>query len=354
MKAVRYNLLILFSVVLFSCSKENAVGQPASKLFVRAVDASLIPAIRQSGVVVKSANGVAEDMLITLKKAGVNTIRLRIWKKPSDTHSGFDEVVSFSKEIKAMGMKVWLTVHYSDWWADPGKQTKPDEWQNISFAQLKDSVYAYTKKITAEINPDYIQIGNEINNGMLWPDGSFNNINQLTQLLKQGIKAVRENSTTSKILIHYAGHQDAVSFFNKFPALDYDIIGLSYYPNWHGKDLDSLQNDLNLVGNTFNKNVVIAETSYPFTFEWNDNTGNVIGTARQILPAYPPTPQGQLDFLNKLRTIVSNTKHDIGFCYWGAEWIAFKGKNATDGSSWENQALWDFDNKALPAMQVFK
>lgn len=354
MKSVRYNLLILLSVVLFSCSKENAVSQPSTPLSIRGVDASYIPEIRISGVVTRNAAGVAEDMLTTLRNAGVNTIRLRIWKNPLNSHSGFDEVVAFSKEIKAMGMKVWLTVHYSDWWADPGKQTKPAQWQNLSFAQLKDSVYAYTKNIVAEINPDYIQIGNEINNGMLWPDGSFNNISQLTQLLEQGIKAVRDNSSTSKIMIHYAGHQDAVSFFNKFPTLDYDIIGLSYYPNWHGKNLDSLQTNLNLIGNTFNKDVVIAETSYPFTFDWNDNTGNVIGTEQQILPAYPPTAQGQLDFLNKIRDIVTGTKRGIGFCYWGAEWIAFKGKNATDGSSWENQALWDFDNKALPAMQAFK
>lgn len=354
MKSLRFNSLLFVIVVFVSCSKEPVVSQPPAQLPIRGVDASFIPEIKLSGVVTKNSNGEAEDMLTTLMNAGVNTIRLRIWKNPADGHSGFDEVASFSKEIKAKGLKVWLTVHYSDWWADPGKQTKPAEWQNVSFAQLKDSVYAYTKKITKEINPDYIQIGNEINNGMLWPDGSFTNISQLTQLLEQGIKAVRENSITSKIMIHYAGHQDAVSFFNQFPALDYDIIGLSYYPNWHGKDLDSLQNDLNLVGNTFNKEVVIAETSYPFTFEWNDNTGNVIGTAQQILPAYPATPQGQLDFLNKIRSIVSKTKHGIGFCYWGAEWIAFKGKNATDGSSWENQALWDFDNKALPAMQVFK
>lgn len=354
MKRLRFNLLLLISVVAVSCSKEHAVSQPAPQLLIRGVDASYIPEIRLYSILTKNAEGTVEDMLTTLKNAGVNTIRLRVWKKPADGHSGFDEVASFSKEIKAKGLKVWLTVHYSDWWADPGKQTKPAEWQNVSFAELKDSVYAYTKKITTEINPDYIQIGNEINNGMLWPDGSFTNINQLIQLLEQGIKAVRENSTSSKIMIHYAGHQDAVSFLNKFPTLDYDIIGLSYYPNWHGKSLDSLQNDLNLIGNTFNKDVVIAETSYPFTFQWNDNTNNVIGTSEQILPVYPATSQGQLDFLNKIRTIVSNSKHGAGFCYWGAEWIAFKGKNATDGSTWENQALWDFDNKALPAMQAFK
>ena len=136
---MRYYLLLSVVVVFFSCSKENAVSQPSTELVIRGVDASYIPEIRSSGVVTKNSNGAAEDMLTTLKNAGVNTIRLRLWKKPSDGHSGFEEVSKFAKEIKAAGLKVWLTVHYSDWWADPGKQTKPAQWNGISFNQLKDS-----------------------------------------------------------------------------------------------------------------------------------------------------------------------------------------------------------------------
>jgi arabinogalactan endo-1,4-beta-galactosidase len=348
--------IFLFTAVgiFFSCGKEPATSQSAKILTIKSVDASFIPEIRLAGIITKNINGQPEDMLVTFKNAGINTIRLRIWKTPVGGHSGFDEVKTLSNEIKNKGMKVWLTVHYSDTWADPGSQVKPAEWNTASFAQLKDSVYNYTKKIVTEINPDYIQIGNEINNGMLWPDGSYNNPAQLTGLLQQGIKAVRDNAANTKIMLHYAGVDNAVPFFKNFNTLDYDIIALSYYPNWHGKNLANVQTRLNTLDSTFNKEIVIGETSYPFTFGFNDYTNNVIGSQDQVLTEYPATVQGQKDFLIKIKQIVTNVPKAIGFCYWGAEWIGFKGSTATDGSSWENQALWDFNNQALPAMEVFK
>lgn len=199
-------------------------------------------------------------MLATLKAAGVNTIRLRLWKNPADGHSGFNEVKAFAQEIKNGGMKVWLTVHYSDTWAGPGKQTKPAVWNGINYMQLKDSVYAYTKKIVMEINPDYIQIGNEINSGFLWPDGNLNNRSQMLELLSKGIKAVRDNSAGTKIMLHNAGIDNAGFLFGIFTGLDYDIIGLSYYPIYHGKNLTTVQTTLNSLGTQFNKDIVIAET----------------------------------------------------------------------------------------------
>jgi arabinogalactan endo-1,4-beta-galactosidase len=292
-------------------------------------------------------------MLTTLKNAGVNTIRLRIWNNPSDEHSGLEEVKLFSNEIKKMGLKVWLTINYSDTWADPGAQAKPMAWNNLSFALLKDSVYNFTTKIATEIKPDYVQIGNEINNGFLWPDGNFSNANQLFDLLNEGVKSIRLNLPFTKIIIHYAGFEKADYFYSKLVNLDYDIIGLSYYPLWHGKSLDTLQAQLQALSLKYNKNILIAETSYPFTFGWNDWTNNIIGDSSQILYEYAATANGQKEYLDKIKTIVLNIPKGIGFAYWGAEFIAFKGNEAKNGSSWENQALWDFDNKALPAMNVF-
>lgn len=345
----------LFFILLFiACNKsENKFIQVEKPFFIKGVDASFIPEIRLSNMITKNANGQVEDMLLTLKNAGVNTLRLRIWNNPVKEHSGLEEVKNFSNEIKNLGLKVWLTIHYSDTWADPGAQTKPNDWNGLTFVQLKDSMRNYTSKIANEIKPDYIQIGNEINNGFLWPEGSSLNTMQMLELLKEGVKAVKENSPQTKIIIHYAGYDKADYFYSQLSNLDYDIIGLSYYPNWHGKSLDTLQMQLLSLSSKFNKPILIAETAYPFTYGWNDWTNNIIGDSSQILPQFTASIQGQKDYLNQIKFIISNTPNGIGFAYWGAEFISFKGSEAKNGSSWENQAFWDFSNKALPVMSVF-
>jgi arabinogalactan endo-1,4-beta-galactosidase len=360
-KSYTYNLIYIFvfATSVASCKKkiktDDAVITTENKLLVvRAFDLSFLPEIRQSGIITKNEIGQAEDMLTTLKKNGVNTIRLRLWHTPQNIHSSFEEVKNFSQEIKNNGMKVWLTVHYSDNWADPGKQTKPTAWNNLALAQLKDSVYNYTQKIITEMQPDFIQIGNEINSGLLWPEGNISNTSQMLDLLKQGIKAVRDNSTTTKILLHYAGHKDASTFFENFKTTDYDIIALSYYAWWHGKDLNALESNLNTLGQTYNKPILIAETAYPFTYAWNDWTNNQIGDSSQILPEFKATSEGQKAYLNKMKSLITNSNRGIGLCYWGGEWIAFKGPTASNGSSWENLALWDFYNKALPALSIYQ
>ena len=132
-----------------------------------------------------------------LKKEGINTIRLRLWVDPSNGHSGFQEVLTFSNELKAQGFKVWLSLHYSDTWADPGQQSPPQHWQNLSFEALADSVYDYTEKVVAEIRPDYIQLGNEINSGLLHPYGHItDNREDFLQLLEQSSAAVRAPPVT--------------------------------------------------------------------------------------------------------------------------------------------------------------
>jgi arabinogalactan endo-1,4-beta-galactosidase len=129
---------------------------------------------------------------------------------------------------------------------------------------------------------------------------------------------------------------------------------LSYYPIWHGKDLNVLKQKLNMLGSTHSKEILIAETAYPFTLGWNDWTNNIVGLEEQlILPDFQPTPEGQKSFLMAIRNTILETGKGIGFCYWGAELVAWKGPEAADGSPWENQALFDFENNALPALKVF-
>lgn len=346
----------LLALSLFSCSSdENNTTEPpvVTDDFIRAADMSYLPLIESEGTIYKH-NNVAEDAITTLKNAGCNAIRIRVWKNPADGHSGLAEVKTFAQRVKTAGLKVWLTVHYSDTWADPGSQTKPVAWQSMDFNTLKTSVTNYTTEIMTEINPDIIQIGNETNDGMLWPEGKLStNESQYLQLVSAASAAIRAKSSTAKIMLHFAGITGSDWYFNKVSAIDYDYIGLSYYPIHHGKSLVALQNTMNSLGRLHNKKVIIAETSYPFTFGYNDYTNNVVGLESQIIPAFPATNNGQKGFLSAIKNTVKQSSHGIGFCYWGSEWVAFRGPTAANGSSWENQALWDFTNNSLPVMDVF-
>lgn len=348
-------LSILFAFTLFSCSSGSDSNDPPieEEEFIRAADMSFLPLIESEGTVYKH-NNVAQDPITTLKNAGCNTIRIRLWKDPADGHSGLTKVKALAQRVKAAGLKVWLTVHYSDTWADPGHQDKPVAWQSMDFNALKAAVTTYTNQIMTEINPDIIQIGNETNDGMLWPEGKLStNESQYLQLVTAATTAVRSRSTTTKIMLHFAGITDSDWYFSKVASIDYDYIGMSYYPIYHGTSLVTLQNKMNALGQLYDKKVLIAETAYPFTLNWNDYTNNIIGLDNQIIPAFPATNDGQKGYLSAIKNTTKQSSHGLGFCYWGAEWVAFRGPTATNGSTWENQALWDFTNNALPVMDAF-
>jgi arabinogalactan endo-1,4-beta-galactosidase len=350
--------VFLIFLIFISCNKDDA-HRPApeneNSTFISAVDISSYPEISNAHPAFYNLQGKQQDILTILKNNGVNTIRLRLWVNPSDEHSGFDEVRQFSSTLKTRGFKTWLTLHYSDTWADPAQQVTPAQWNGISFTQLKDSVYNYTKTIVTELEPDYIQIGNEINPGFLHPYGHItDNFQQFITLMDTAIAAVRSHADEAEIIIHFAGLEGAEWYYNQVRVLDYDIIGLSYYPIWHGKSLSKLQKTMRDLSNTHDKKIVIAETAYPFTLAWNDWTDNIVGLEEQlILPEYPASPEGQRDFIKQIIKLTRELKNGVGFCYWGAELIAWKGNESTDASPWENQALFDFENKALPVLGEF-
>jgi len=324
--------------------------------FISAVDISSFPELSSANPIFYDLEGEQKDFLEIIKENGVNTIRLRLWVNPENEHSGYKEVIRFSKTLKSYGFKTWLTLHYSDTWADPAHQVTPITWQNINFSDLKDSVYNYTKRVMEELEPNYIQIGNEINTGFLHPSGHVSSNNkQFIELINSGIDAVRSSSDRIKIILHYAGIEGADWFFKQVTEIDYDIIGLSYYPKWHGKSLNNLKLKIQSLSETYNKGIVIAETAYPFTLNWNDWTNNIVGLEEQlILPEYPADPEGQREFIKEIINLTKSIEHGAGFCYWGAELIAWKGNQAVDASPWENQALFNFDNKALPVLREFK
>ncbi|OYU82297.1 MAG: arabinogalactan endo-1,4-beta-galactosidase [Flavobacterium sp. BFFFF1] len=349
-------LLAFFMLALLNaCSGDDKKTEenPISEVFIRASDMSTLPEAESAGAVYKN-DSQTEDALATLKNAGCNTIRIRLWKDPANAHSGMTEVKALAQRVKNLGMKVWLTVHYSDTWADPGNQTTPTAWQNLSFTDLKAAVSAYTSTVLSEIHPDIFQIGNETNDGFLWPKGKLTtNENQYLELVNAASATIRAEAPNTKIMLHFAGLTSADWFFGKVSSVDYDYIGLSYYPVWHGKSLTDVRNTIDALGAAYGKKVIIAETAYPFTLGWEDYTNNIVGLDNQLIPAFQATPAGQKSFLSSLKNTVKASTAGFGFAYWGGEWISFRGDQATNGSSFENQALWDFDNNALPVMDAF-
>jgi arabinogalactan endo-1,4-beta-galactosidase len=342
-----------------SCTKDtnqptNPEPQPPG-FFIRGADLSLLPEIEAAGVELKDQNGNPGSMLDILKQAGLNTVRIRLWHSPQSPTSGLSQVAKMAAQVKAKGLKVWLCIHYSDTWADPGQQKMPTAWNGLSGQVLQDSIRNYTLRVVGLIQPDYVQAGNEVNDGMLWPAGRISTGGDFYNLLATAHKAIREAAPEARILVHYAGVSGSVQFFSQLQSrkIDYDIAGLSYYPYYHGKDLDYAASVLKAIGNSTGKAVVIAEVAYPFTLGWADNTHNLIGEEGQLVEGYPATPEGQKNFMMKIREMSSAFTLGAGFCYWGGEWVAYKGNQSTDGSGWENQALFDFDFKALPVQTVF-
>jgi arabinogalactan endo-1,4-beta-galactosidase len=366
-------ILLGFVIVFCACSKSSGPDPVTPPLppvlaalnpdFIRGVDLSFTPEILLAGTVFKD-NNQPKDLVQLFKDKGFNTVRLRVWHTPVDAHSGLAEVVEFAKNLNAKGFNIWLDIHYSDTWADPANQTKPVAWKNASFTDLKDSVYQYTSRTiqafkSAGITLKLVQIGNETNSGFLWDlgkvGGSFDsNWGNYALLMKEGIRAVKDISSTTKTMIHLAGYDSADWFFGNLAAqnVSYDYIGVSYYPVWHGKSLDVLSTTLTSLTNKYQKPIIIAETSYPFTLSWNDYTNNIVGTTSQLIPAYDATPDGQNAYTKALIDLMRKlpNQQGQGICWWAPEWVSFKGATATNGSTAENLTLFDFSNNALPAL----
>ncbi|MES2656805.1 MAG: glycosyl hydrolase 53 family protein [Bacteroidota bacterium] len=362
---MRNLLYALIWPILFACNKEsNTVSINSEKPnIINALDLSFTPLMEQNNVLYYK-DSTAVPILNLVHNKGINTIRVRLWNNPVNTQSALPEVMDFAKRIKVAGMQFWLDFHYSDTWADPGSQTTPKAWNNLPLLLLKDSIYQYTKRTLRALKlqnaaPDYIQVGNEINNGFLWPVGRINsfadsNNVHLAELLIEAIKACKEELPQTKIMIHYAGYAGAREYFQMLinSHVQFDIVGISYYPWWHGNKWNDLDIALSYLS-TLYKPIVIAETAYPFTMLWNDWTTNVLGDSTNLIAGLKADVNGQANFIRELKKIVvknQSVNTNYGMCYWAPEWVAYKGAMATDGSPWENLTLFDFKNKALPAL----
>jgi arabinogalactan endo-1,4-beta-galactosidase len=339
-------------------------AQDSTDSFIRGVDISFTPEIEHYGGTYYS-NGVATDVLDIFKQNGVNYVRLRIWHTPTDGWCGLDSTLAYALRVKERGFKFLLDFHYSDWWADPGKQNKPSAWVNASYTALKDSVYTYTKNVIEAFKnqntlPDMVQIGNEITAGMLWPDGkiSVGGWGQFAELVKQGIQGAKDGAqdSTMKIMIHIdrgGDNSTARWFFDnlKTQGVQFDDIGLSYYPFWHGS-LATVQANVNDLATRYGKDVVLVEIAYPWTTSSvNDGMGN-IGIDPSTLPkGYAISAQGQKAFIATVSKIMKEVPNNRGkgFFYWEPAYISVP----PIGSSWEHLTTFDFSGNATTGIKGF-
>lgn len=370
----KYLCLIWFAF-LTSCStdKTDEITNeiPEIQTFYKGMDLSFQMELESYNLPYKDQNNNAIQVLPFVKQNGCNLVRLKIWHTPLDSQNTLAKVKAYALKIKANQMDFLLDFHYSDYWADPSNQTPPIAWQNLTQTQIRQEIYSYTKNVLNELKeqgtlPKIVQIGNETDSGFLWNYGKvWNQFNDnwpnLAELYRKSAQAIREvGGNNTKIMLHHSSVENSIYYFNELSPfnLDYDIIGISYYPQFQIKDLNVVQTKLNSLALTFNKDIMMVEVAYPFTLSYNDNTTNFIGFSNQILPEYSATPEGQKNFILRMISILKNipNKRGIGFCYWAPEWVAFSGNEntSTNGSSWENQCLWDFNLKALPAIEVFQ
>ena len=348
---------------------ELVPGQTA--LSILGADISSLKKSEDLGGIYKDASGTPMDALQILNDNGLNYARLRVWLDPADGYHNKAEILEMAARLKKQDIKLLVDFHYSDNWADPGKQIKPVAWKDYDFEQLKKAVYDHTYDVCSSLvaqgtPPDMVQVGNEINAGMLWPDGHTYdppNWDNLAQLLIAGSNAVKACSPETQVMLHIAEGGDnelARWWFDNITSRDvpFDVIGVSYYPYWHGS-LGELQYNLNDISARYSKDVIVVETAYAFSDRDNDNYPNIVDQ-KLAVPNYPLTPEGQRDMLRDIMSIVRavDNGRGRGVFYWDATWTAVDGNgwdntNPSAGNAWENQALFDFEDKALPALDEY-
>lgn len=365
--------------------------------FVKGMDVSMLPELEKAGAVYYQ-DGSPKELLSILQENGVNLIRLRLWNDPFDADgsaygggaNNFTSVKEMARRIRGKGMMFLLDFHYSDFWTDPKKQRKPKAWNSLSQDALCKEVYRYTRTILEELKeegltPDMVQIGNELTNGFLWPDGQLpvwqymeeqqeeRNYDSMFSLLEEGIRAARDVDDDMEIILHLDYGGDNGLYREWFDAaekrkIDYDVIGLSYYPYWHGT-LGDLERNLQDISGRYQKGVMVVETSYGYTLEEQEGCSLVFNEESVKQAGYPASPKGQAEFLKDLALCIRRVKggYGRGLVYWEPAWIPVQGStwatqagqkymedSAPEGNTWANQALFDYGGNALSSLEALK
>ena len=367
--------------------------------FYRGMDASAVLALENSGVKYYNFDGEEQDVFMTLAQAGVNYIRLRVWNDPYDENGngyggGNNDVataIALGQRATKYGMKVCIDFHYSDFWADPKKQFVPKAWEGMDIEEKSDALYNFTLEsltqlLDAGVNVGMVQIGNEINNGM----SGETDVANVRKLLTAGSKAVREAAANSGkeilVAVHYTNIDDMKKLDTLLTGLqvkeiDYDIVGLSFYPYWHGT-IEDLKNAIIHIRDTYGKKVYVAENAYCYTAEDGDGSANSVEGTDDLAEGYSASVQGQANEVRDVCAAASEAGAE-GVFYWEGTWIPVGPADADNsalwekygsgwassyasgydpkdagqyygGCSWDNQAMFDFTGHPLASLKVFK
>lgn len=367
--------------------------------FYRGMDASAVLALENSGVKYYNFDGEEQDVFMTLAQAGVNYIRLRVWNDPYDENGngyggGNNDVataITLGQRATKYGMKVCIDFHYSDFWADPKKQFVPKAWEGMEIEEKADALYDFTldsltQLLEAGVDVGMVQIGNEINNGM----SGETDVANIRKLLTAGSKAVREAAVNSGkeilVAVHYTNIDDMKKLDTLLTGLqvkeiDYDIVGLSFYPYWHGT-IEDLKNAIIHIRDTYGKKVYVAENAYCYTAEDGDGSANSVEGTDDLAEGYSASVQGQANEVRDVCAAASEAGAE-GVFYWEGTWIPVGPADADNsdlwekygsgwassyasgydpkdagqyygGCSWDNQAMFDFTGHPLASLNVFK
>lgn len=362
--------------------------------FIKGMDLSTLVELENLGAKYYD-DGKETDILEIMKNHDVDTIRIRLWNDPYSPEgesygAGMNDLetsLAIAKKVTAAGFGVLLNFHYSDFWADPGKQIKPKAWEGYSVEELEKAVYDYTKEMMEifkenGVNLTMVQVGNELSNGLLWPEGQTPNYDNIAKFVNAGIRAVRAVDKDVDIMIHLdnGGNNGLYrEWFDNFMERgeDFQIIGLSYYPFWHGT-LQMLEDNMHDIAVRYGKDLVVVEVSMGYTMEdykdyenLTDEQRKGYATRQELVDKieYPMTKEGQSDFMTDILNRIRNVPEGKGkgFFYWEPAWIPVAGSGwATEaslkymndpgpcGNEWANQALFDYDGNALPALKVIR
>ena len=365
---------LIFSLLFLSCNSQKATrSEPKNKFyrwdeFNMGVDLSYVNQVEDYGGVYRDSDKV-KDCFRILKDHGANTVRVRLWHTPAwigklNNGKMYYDLVGVEKIIrraKDAGMAVSLDIHYSDRWADPQAQETPAAWAGLPLSILKDSVYNYTLAVlnyykSKNLVPEMVQVGNETNNGMCWPVGKIvnNDFTAYSELVKSGIRAVRDFSVNSpikpRIILHEAQLQTAnwwTQGITNAGVTDYDILGLSHYTKWSTvKTMQGVTDTIRKLVNTYGKTVMVVETGFPWTSANADKYNNIFSSADTAV-GYPISVEDQFRYLKDLTQAVINGGGK-GMQYWEPAWIS-SGLNDSwgIGSGWDNVTLFDFKGNVL-------
>lgn len=342
--------------------------------FIKGADISFVDEIESEGGAFYE-QGQARDVLDILKDSGVNSARLRLWNNPTFDYCNPQKTIKMAKRVKEKGLHFLLDFHYSDYWADPAKQHMPKAWGGLEFPKLVEEVEAFTASIlrdlaAADALPDMVQVGNEITNGMIWEagrvDGDHNTPEQwekLAALIAAGVRGVRKATPESgqiPLMIHIdRGGDNAGSrfFYDKLAEfeLDYDIIGLSYYSWWHGT-LEEFTDNLHDLAVRYRKPIVVVEVAYPWTMTPPDEQPLIFNTEEWVYPGFPPTVEGQRQWLAELMRRIREVPDGLGLglYYWEPCWIPSKPEwSVGHENNWSNLTLFDYQGNKLESLNVF-